>query len=221
MYKTGWFTASPRGTAWARGRSTIFPGTVSIVRGSIPGSFASSRRRASSSTTARPMPIISAAFSPTIRCSRKPRGAGARRRSSTAARWRAGHRSPTRNSISMLRSPGSRPVSGSISTAPARAAGRAPARWWRAASSRSAPARYYTALREAAAEPVLQEICRHIAADELRHYRLFYKNLDRVLAKRADRPAGAAARRARTGRRIGRRRIGLRLLRRQCGRDSL
>src|SRR5437016_13177262 len=42
---------------------------------------------------------------------------------------------------------------------------------------------YYTALREAAAEPVLQEICRHIAADELRHYRLFYKNLDRYLAK--------------------------------------
>src|SRR5712692_1133599 len=41
---------------------------------------------------------------------------------------------------------------------------------------------YYTALREAAAEPVLQEICRHIAADELRHYRLFYKNLDRCLA---------------------------------------
>src|SRR5712692_4826230 len=41
---------------------------------------------------------------------------------------------------------------------------------------------YYTALREATAEPVLQEICRHIAADELRHYRLFYKNLDRCLA---------------------------------------
>lgn len=40
---------------------------------------------------------------------------------------------------------------------------------------------YYSALREAAAEPVLQEICRHIAADELRHYRLFYKNLDRLL----------------------------------------
>src|SRR5258707_6778436 len=40
---------------------------------------------------------------------------------------------------------------------------------------------YYTALREAAAEPVLKEICRHIAADELRHYRLFYKNLDRCL----------------------------------------
>jgi hypothetical protein len=42
---------------------------------------------------------------------------------------------------------------------------------------------YYTALRQAAAEPVLQTICRHIAADELRHYRLFYKNLDRYLAK--------------------------------------
>jgi hypothetical protein len=42
---------------------------------------------------------------------------------------------------------------------------------------------YYTALREAAAEPVLQEICRRIAADELRHYRLFYKNLDRCLSR--------------------------------------
>lgn len=42
---------------------------------------------------------------------------------------------------------------------------------------------YYTALREAAGEPVLREICRHIAADELRHYRLFYKNLDRYLAQ--------------------------------------
>src|SRR3954463_10255338 len=42
---------------------------------------------------------------------------------------------------------------------------------------------YYSAMREAAAEPVLQEICRHIAADELRHYRLFYKNLDRYLVR--------------------------------------
>ena len=42
---------------------------------------------------------------------------------------------------------------------------------------------YYSALREAAAEPVLQDICRHIAADELRHYRLFYKNLERYLGR--------------------------------------
>jgi len=42
---------------------------------------------------------------------------------------------------------------------------------------------YYSALRDAAEEPVLREICRHIAADELRHYRLFYKNLDRYLAR--------------------------------------
>jgi hypothetical protein len=41
---------------------------------------------------------------------------------------------------------------------------------------------YYTAMRDAAEEPVLREICRRIAADELRHYRLFYKNLDRYLA---------------------------------------
>ena len=41
---------------------------------------------------------------------------------------------------------------------------------------------YYTALKEASAEPVLREICRRIAADELRHYRLFYKKLDVCLA---------------------------------------
>ena len=42
---------------------------------------------------------------------------------------------------------------------------------------------YYSALRDAAEEPVLRDICRRIAADELRHYRLFYRNLDRYLAK--------------------------------------
>ena len=42
---------------------------------------------------------------------------------------------------------------------------------------------YYTALREAAEEPVLREICRRIAADELRHYKLFYDHLKRYLAK--------------------------------------
>lgn len=42
---------------------------------------------------------------------------------------------------------------------------------------------YYSALREASAEPVLREICRHIAADEFRHYRLFYKTLDRCLER--------------------------------------
>jgi hypothetical protein len=36
---------------------------------------------------------------------------------------------------------------------------------------------YYTALREATEEPVLREICRRIAADEHRHYRLFYKTM--------------------------------------------
>jgi len=36
---------------------------------------------------------------------------------------------------------------------------------------------YYAALRDAVQEPVLKEICRNIAADEVRHYKLFYKNL--------------------------------------------
>ncbi len=42
---------------------------------------------------------------------------------------------------------------------------------------------YYTALRDAAREPVLKEICRNIAADEFRHYKLFYKNLMRCLER--------------------------------------
>jgi rubrerythrin len=40
---------------------------------------------------------------------------------------------------------------------------------------------YYTALMEAAKEPVLREICRNIAADELRHYKLFYSHLRRYV----------------------------------------
>jgi rubrerythrin len=40
---------------------------------------------------------------------------------------------------------------------------------------------YYTALREAVQEPVLKEICRNIATDEFRHYKLFYKHLTRCL----------------------------------------
>ncbi len=40
---------------------------------------------------------------------------------------------------------------------------------------------YYTALAETAAEPVLREICKRIAADELRHYKLFYTYFRRYL----------------------------------------
>jgi rubrerythrin len=40
---------------------------------------------------------------------------------------------------------------------------------------------YYAALMEAADEPVLKQICRNIAADELRHYKLFYSYLLRYL----------------------------------------
>ena len=42
---------------------------------------------------------------------------------------------------------------------------------------------YYTALRDAVREPVLKEICRHIASDEIRHYKLFYNNLTRCLER--------------------------------------
>jgi hypothetical protein len=42
---------------------------------------------------------------------------------------------------------------------------------------------YYSALRDGVREPVLKEICRNIAADEIRHYKLFYKNLMRCLER--------------------------------------
>lgn len=41
---------------------------------------------------------------------------------------------------------------------------------------------YYTALAEATREPVLRAVCYHIAADEFRHYKLFYTHLKRYLA---------------------------------------
>jgi rubrerythrin len=41
---------------------------------------------------------------------------------------------------------------------------------------------YYTALAEATSEPVLKAICQRIAADELRHYKLFLTHLRRYLA---------------------------------------
>lgn len=42
---------------------------------------------------------------------------------------------------------------------------------------------YYTALADATDEPVLKAICRNIAADELRHYKLFYIYLKRYLER--------------------------------------
>lgn len=42
---------------------------------------------------------------------------------------------------------------------------------------------YYSALRDGVREPVLKEICRNIAADEIRHYKLFYKKLTRCLER--------------------------------------
>jgi rubrerythrin len=42
---------------------------------------------------------------------------------------------------------------------------------------------YYTALADASREPLLSAICRRIAADELRHYKLFYDHLNRYLER--------------------------------------
>jgi hypothetical protein len=42
---------------------------------------------------------------------------------------------------------------------------------------------YYTALGEGTEEPVLRQICRLIAADEYRHFKLFYDHMKRYLAR--------------------------------------
>lgn len=42
---------------------------------------------------------------------------------------------------------------------------------------------YYSALRDASDEPVLKQICARIAADEFRHYKLFYDHLRRCLKR--------------------------------------
>lgn len=42
---------------------------------------------------------------------------------------------------------------------------------------------YYTALADATQEPVLGQICRHIAADEFRHFKLFYDHMRRYLGR--------------------------------------
>jgi hypothetical protein len=42
---------------------------------------------------------------------------------------------------------------------------------------------YYTAMGEATEEPVLKEVCKLIAADEYRHFKLFYDHMKRYLAR--------------------------------------
>ena len=42
---------------------------------------------------------------------------------------------------------------------------------------------YYAAIGDSTEEPVLKEICRQIAADELRHYKIFYVHAKRYLEK--------------------------------------
>lgn len=42
---------------------------------------------------------------------------------------------------------------------------------------------FYTAIADATEEPVLEQICRQIAADEFRHFKLFYDHMRRYLAR--------------------------------------
>jgi rubrerythrin len=47
----------------------------------------------------------------------------------------------------------------------------------------TATSSYYSAIGDNVDEPVLKQICRHIAADEFKHYKLFYDTLNRYLVK--------------------------------------
>ena len=81
---------------------------------------------------------------------------------------------------------------------------------------------YYTALAEATSEPVLKQVCKLIAADEYRHFKLFYDHMRRYLARENLGIVQPAAHRARPHRRVGRRRTGVRLsLRQRAGVDGL
>src|SRR5258708_29771401 len=53
------------------------------------------------------------------------------------------------------------------------------ARW----SVETGTSSYYSALKDAAEEPVLKQICSKIAADEFRHYKLFYEKLRQCLKR--------------------------------------
>ena len=78
---------------------------------------------------------------------------------------------------------------------------------------------YYTALGEATSEPVLKQVCKLIAADEYRHFKLFYDHMRRYLAREN---LGMMTRlRIALGRigEVGGRRTGLRLSLRQRNRD--
>lgn len=46
---------------------------------------------------------------------------------------------------------------------------------------------FYSAIRDAVDEPVLKQICKNIAADEFRHYQLFYRHMERYLTAPGER----------------------------------
>ena len=50
----------------------------------------------------------------------------------------------------------------------------------------TATSSFYSAIRDSVDEPVLKEICKHIAADEFRHYKLFFSYMERYAAQGRD-----------------------------------
>jgi hypothetical protein len=46
---------------------------------------------------------------------------------------------------------------------------------------------FYSAIRDSVEEPVLKEICKNIAADEFRHFKLFFTHMERYAAQGGER----------------------------------
>ena len=168
---------------WATGHSTRSLGIGSTRRRSIPRSCATSRPRPWSSATAATTASISAASSPTIPPSSRrstrwvdeeiQHGMALGRWAQLAdpswdfdaafARFRAGYQLPLDATASVRGSQAGEMMARCI--------------------VETGTSSYYSALKDATEEPVLKQICAKIAADEFRHYKLFYEHMRRCLER--------------------------------------
>ena len=135
------------------------------------------------SATAATTPATCTACSATTRISSRPPTTGPRRKCSTATRSAAGPAWPiragtTQAAFDRYRAGYQLPLDAEASVRGSRT-GELIARCMVETGTSS----YYTALADGTAEPVLKQICRHIAADEFRHFKLFYDHMKRYLAR--------------------------------------
>ena len=111
------------------------------------------------------------------------RHAGSRKKSSTAWRSAAGRSLPIRPGISTPPSRASATATSCRSTPTSSVRGSQAGEMMARCIVETGTSSYYSALKDATDEPVLKQICAKIAADEFRHYKLFYEHLRRCLER--------------------------------------